>query len=144
MGCIRPRSLRAASVLAADMDVQLSPDFVEIAAELRFAAGGEWGWSLPVAGRKLDRVVGLDGARPLAHHDDAIGHADRFRDVMRDQNDSLRLAPQNPPHLLRKRETGLKIECRERLIQQQDLWLDTERTRQRGALAHTAGELLRV
>src|SRR5687768_7324123 len=126
------------------MDVQLSPDFVEIAAELGLAAGGERGWPLPVAGRKLDSVVGLDGARTLAHHDDAIGHADRFRDIVRNQNDRLRLAPQNPPHLLRKRETGLKIECRERLIQQQDLWLDAERTRERRALAHTAGELLRV
>mgnify|MGYP000647088488 CR=1 FL=1 len=52
--------------------------------------------------------------------------------------------PDDAPDVRRHRKAGLVIQCGERLIQQQDLRIGGQRADQGAALAHAAGELVRV
>ena len=88
-------------------------------------------------------MVRLHLPGPARQHDDALGHADRLADVVRDQDRGLALAAQDLGHLVGEREPRLRIERRERLVEQHDVRLGAERARERHALAHPARELAR-
>ena len=88
-------------------------------------------------------MVGLHLPGPARQHDHPLGHADRLADVVRDQDRGLALAPQDLGHLVGEREPRLRVERRERLVEQHDVRLGAERARERHALAHAARELAR-
>ncbi len=77
------------------------------------------------------------------HHHDAVGEIDRFGDIMGDVDDRL---ARRPPHLgeqLLHVVAGERIERRERLVHQQHRRIVGERTRDRDALLHAAGQMMR-
>jgi hypothetical protein len=78
------------------------------------------------------------------HHDDAVGEIHRLGDVVRHIDDRLaRLAPhvgEQPLHVV----AGERVERRERLIHQQHGRIVGERARDRDALLHAAGQVMRI
>ena len=92
---------------------------------------------------KLDPVLRLDAARTPAHDHDAVGHADGLADVMGHQDDGLVLGREDAGDLVGQREPRLVVERRERLVEQQEIGLRAERARERRALPHAAGKLVR-
>ena len=63
---------------------------------------------------------------------------------MGDEQGGLLFVEQHPCHVLLQDHLGLGIEGRERLVEEQHLWVDGQGASQGGALAHAAGELERV
>src|SRR5216683_6882167 len=104
--------------LAFDMDFELLPEGVEVFVEFRRIARGERSGAPAVGGLEADRVVRLDLAGPARQHDDALGHADRLADVVGHEDRGLAFAPQNLRHLVGERDPRLRIERRERLVEQ--------------------------
>src|SRR6185295_1480936 len=94
--------------------------------------------------RQLDReVVGHPG-RPGGEDDDARAEKDRLGDAVGDEEDRLaRFLPdpeQLEVHLLARQ----RIERAERLVHQHELGIVDERARDRRALLHAAGKLVRT
>src|SRR5262249_14083012 len=74
------------------------------------------------------------------HHDRTVGEIDGLVDVVGDKQCGLAfLLPNLEQELLHDRP-GQRVKRAERLIHQQDRWVDGEHARDRYALAHTAGE----
>ena len=102
----------------------------------------------PVA-RMLHRHgdLGGDAARIGGQHDDAVAHQHRLLDVVRHHQDRLdRHATLDPEveEIGTQRLGGEHVERGERLVHQQDLGVDDERAGEADALAHAAGQLLRI
>ena len=94
--------------------------------------------------RKLDADFVHDLAGARAHHQDAIRKSDRLLDAVRDEQH--RRAPAQPQRLeirahLQARQ---RIERAERLVHEQQRRIVHQRSDQRHALAHAAGELTRI
>src|SRR5665213_2346106 len=90
------------------------------------------------------QAAGLGG-----HHRDTVGQENGLVDRVRDENDGAPLggaavlAP-DAHQLVLQDEPRLRIERGQRLVHQQYVGLVGEQTRERGALAHAAGKLLRI
>jgi hypothetical protein len=92
--------------------------------------------------RQLDGHECLDATRARRHHRDAVGHENRFIDVVRDEEHRLPVGfPDAEQELLHQRAC-LVVKRAERLVEQQDLGIVGERAGQGGSLLHAAGELL--
>ena len=78
------------------------------------------------------------------HHDHAVGEINRLGDVVGDVDDGLaRLAPdvgEQPLHVVARQ----RIKRRERLVHQQHSRIVGERARDRDALLHSAGQVMRI
>ena len=85
-----------------------------------------------------------DAARPLAHDQHAVGQDHGFQQVMGNQQRGLPGFHQRLREIVLQHDAGLRIDRGERLVQQQHRRIDGERARQRRALAHAAGQLMRV
>src|ERR1700760_2877977 len=125
------------------VQIELVPDRLEIASELVALARLERRRTRVTQAREGDAVFALDASRTPAHDDDAVGHADGFADVVRDQDDGLVLVTQDRSDLVGERQARLIVERREWLVEQQEVRLAAERARQRHTLAHAAGQLAR-
>ena len=79
----------------------------------------------------------------LAHDADDIGDRERFLLIVRHQQRGRVQLLQHRPHFGAEPLTQLDVEARERLIQQHELGLWRERTRERNALLLPAGQLMR-
>src|SRR5262252_4276419 len=94
--------------------------------------------------RKRDRNRRDDAAGPRSHHVDLVGEIDCFLDVMGDEQHGLaEVAPELHQPFLHL-ELGLGVERPERLIQQYDVGVEQQGAQQRGALAHAAGQRVRI
>ena len=90
---------------------------------------------------KRDVDDGLDAAGPRRHHRHAVGEIDRLLHVVGDEDHGLGRALPDAEQLGLHQAARLGVERAERLVHQQDLRVDGERARDRGALLHAAGEL---
>src|SRR5262249_13035230 len=68
----------------------------------------------------------------------------RFADIMGDEDHGLGRATPDAEKLVLHQAAGLRIKCAERLVHEQDRWIEGERARDRSALLHAARELRRV
>ncbi len=85
-----------------------------------------------------------DAAGTRRHHVHLVGEVDRLFDVMGDEHHGLaEIAPQSQQPFLHL-QLGLRIERAERLVQQDDVGVEQQRAQQRRALAHAAGERVRI
>ena len=84
---------------------------------------------------------GLDAAGPRRHHRDAVGEIDRLLHVVGDEDHGLGRALPDAQQLGLHQAARLRVERAERLVHQQDVRIEGERARDRGALLHAAGEL---
>src|SRR5262249_20672528 len=92
---------------------------------------------------QIDHDLGLDAAGTRAHYNDAAAQEDSLFDIVRDEQHGLLVAfPDPEQHFLHQR-SGLIIQRPERLVEQQDLGIVGEGTRDGRALLHAAGQLLR-
>ena len=99
--------------------------------------------------RRRGRAVHLRGRAHLldaaaVHHRDVVGDRERLFLVVRDverRDPELEL---DAPDLLAQLHAHLCVERRERLVEEQHARLDRERARERDALLHAAGELMRI
>src|SRR5206468_6136922 len=94
--------------------------------------------------RQLDANVFDDFAGAWAHDQDPIGQSNRLLDAMRDEEDGRPLPPPQRFEVGAHLQSRQRIECAERLIQQQQRWIVHQRTDERDALAHSPGELPRI
>jgi len=124
---------------AAGFLAQIAPDLRHITPE-RFAAHD---FRSPWA-RQVDIYDAFHFAGPVRHHQNAVGHLYRFGDVVRDQERRLLQLLLDLQHLIAEQKSSLLVERGEGFVHQQDFWLGGERSRQRHALAHAAGELPRI
>ena len=90
---------------------------------------------------QLDVHDALHLARPIGHHDDAVGQLHRLGEIVRDQQGRLVERLLDLRDLVAQQQARLLVECREGLIHQQNLGLRDERARDRNALAHAARQL---
>ena len=90
-------------------------------------------------GRRADL---LDPA--LAHHDDPIGQRERLLLVVGDVDRRDAELALDRADLLAQRDADLRVERRQRLVEQQDLRLDRQGPRQRDPLLLPARQLVRV
>jgi hypothetical protein len=93
--------------------------------------------------RQLDGQVGDDAAGAIRQHDHAIGEEDRLLDRVGDENDRRRRARGDGQELQVEALPRELVEGAERLVEEQDAWLERQRPRQRSALAHAPGKLAR-
>src|SRR3954463_9597016 len=91
--------------------------------------------------RLVDADDLLDGAWPCREHRDAVGQEYRLAERMGDENDGLLAARQQHGQILAEDHARLLVERAERLVHEQDLGLQAEGPRERGALAHAARKL---
>ena len=94
-----------------------------------------------------DRDLGGDAAGIGGQHEDAVAHQHRLLDVVRHHQDRLDRHPSFRPEIEQigaQRLGGQHVERRERLVHQQDFRLHDERAGEADALAHAAGQLLRI
>src|SRR5262245_18936593 len=92
----------------------------------------------------VDQKLGEDAAGPRRHHDDPLGEIDRLEYRMGDEDDGLaQRLPEREQVIVEAKARDL-VERGERLVHQQELRLGDERTRDRGAHLHAAGELARI
>ncbi len=95
--------------------------------------------------RHLD--LGDHAARIRRQHENAVAHEHRFLDVVRDDQHRLDRHPALRPQVEQvgtQRFGRQHVECRERLVHQQDRRVDDERAREAHALAHPARQLARI
>src|SRR4051812_44398920 len=99
----------------------------------------------PMAGiGKVDGDVGDDARRPRPEDDDALAEIERLLDIMGDEERREAAATPQGDELLLHGEPGEGIELAERLVEEEELRIVDEGARQRHALRHAAGELMRV
>src|SRR5438477_1239918 len=94
--------------------------------------------------RQIDAVDALHRPRPRRDHDDTIGERDRLLKVMGDEDNRSACGGPQLQKLVFHQRPRLDVERAERLVHEENAWLVDERLRERGPLAHAAGELVRV
>ena len=77
----------------------------------------------------------------LVHHHDQVGEREGFVLTMRDMDEGNAETPLQPPQLGAHAHTQERVKRRQGLVQQKDLWMGDERTRQRDPLLLAAREL---
>jgi hypothetical protein len=85
-----------------------------------------------------------DAPGPRRHHRDAVAQEDRLLDAVRDEDDRERGARRDARELLLQRHARLRVDRGERLVHEHDVGVVRERARDRDALLHAAGQLVRV
>src|SRR5205807_9476367 len=115
------------------------PNVIHIAYEFGRAFHRKGAWP-----RQLDGDALPQPTRPAREDEHTVGQKHRLVDLVGDEQD--RLAASFPDaHELRLHDlAGLRVERRERLVHQQDLWVDRQRAREIDPLAHAARELARM
>src|SRR5438552_11633853 len=94
--------------------------------------------------RQIDAVDALHRRRPGRDDDDTIGERDRLLKVMGDEDNRSACGGPQLQELVFHERPRLDVERAERLVHEEDARLVDERLRERGPLAHAAGELMRV
>ena len=97
-----------------------------------------------VAVGNVDHDLVDDAAGPPAHHQHAVGQRHGFQQVVGDEQRGLAGALERLRQIALQHDAGLRVDRRERLVEQQHRRIDRERARQRHALAHAAGQLMRI
>src|SRR2546423_1414601 len=98
-----------------------------------------------VAGpRQVDAVDALHGSRSRGDDDDPVGERDRLLEIVRDEDDRRSGRGPELKKLVLHERARLDVERAERLVHQEDARLVDQGLRERRALAHAAGELMRV
>ena len=92
--------------------------------------------------RSRTRALLDDASR--VHHRDAIGHARDHAEVVRDQHDGGAVRLAHPPDQAQDLRLDRDVERGRRLVGDQHRGLAGERHRDHHALAHAAGELVRI
>ena len=123
---------------------QLVPDFIEVPREFRRIAEVKGRGTFRALAREGNGMLGANPTRTAAHYNDPVGHGDCLRNVVRDQDYSLAFAAKNDADLVGEGEPGLIVECREWLVEQQDVGLGDQCAGERRPLTHSAGELMRI
>src|SRR6476646_4993189 len=126
-----------------NMDFELLPEGIEVTVELGRVTRGEWRRPPAIRAREPDDMVRLHAPRSPRQHDDPLGHADRLTDVVRHQDRGLALTAEDFGHFIGERDARLRVERRERLVEQDDVRLGAERAGERHPLAHAARKLAR-
>src|SRR6516165_6854094 len=139
MAATPPRTRRCLGHGLADLVVQQGVELVADGGEL--GRGHEIGLTRV---RLLDLDDLLDGAGAGGKHGDAIGEKRGFTQAVGHEYDGLVGAGEQHRQILAEDHAGLLVERAERLVHEQDAGFETERTGERGALAHAAGELRRI
>ena len=85
-----------------------------------------------------------DPRRALREHDDAIGEPDGLVDVVRHEQRGARALLERRLEPGLRIEPRLRVERRERLVEREHRTLGEQRAHERDALAHAAGERVRV
>ncbi len=94
---------------------------------------------------QLDLDLGRDPARIGREHQDAVAHQHRLLDIVRHHQDRLDRQPALDPEIDQvgtQRLGGEHVECRERLVHQQQVGVHHQRARKADALAHAARQFL--
>ncbi len=93
----------------------------------------------------IDRKIGADGRQAVPDHDHAFREDQRFLDVMghEERGEALLLPEVQDLRLHGEAGQGV-VELAEGLVEQEEPWLVDERTGERRALGHAAGELVRI
>src|SRR3954447_12594273 len=94
--------------------------------------------------RQVDADLIDDMAWPPAHHQHAVRQGDGLQQIVGDQQRGLALAFEGLREFALEHHPGLRINGRERLVEEQHGRIDRERTRQRDALPHAARQLVRI
>src|SRR6266550_2257317 len=104
---------------AACLFAQVAPDLRHVAAErlARHDFGG-------ARARQRDLDHALEPARPVGHHQDAVGELHRLGDVVGDEQRGLLELLLDRQDLVAEQKPRLLVERRERLVHQHDLRLD--------------------
>src|SRR4051812_38052596 len=102
------------AVSAFDMNLELLPQRVEVAVELRRVSRRERR-RLAAIGGVADHVLRLHPARPSRQHHHTLRHTDRLTDVVGHEDRGLAFAPENFGDLVGECDAGLRIKRRERL-----------------------------
>lgn len=92
--------------------------------------------------RKVE--AGEHAGRPRGEEHHPGADPQRLVDAVGDQEDCLAGLLPDPDQLVQRDLAVLRVECTEGLVHQQDLWLDRQNPRDRGALLHPTGEARRV
>ena len=82
--------------------------------------------------------------RAIGHQQDTVGEQDRLVHVVRDHERRLPGVAHQPQHLVLQRPARQCVECRERLVHQQQLRFDGERPGDADALLHAPGKFGRL
>ncbi|MNP38421.1 hypothetical protein D3C76_1319330 [compost metagenome] len=104
-----------------------------------FRAGQQAGaaWARKVQAQVFDKAT---GAR--AHHQDAVGEEQRFVDIVGDEHHGGADAGPDIQQQLLHAGTGLRVQCAERFVHQQQPWAVDQHPGDFGPLLHTAGQLV--
>ena len=86
----------------------------------------------------------LDAPGTESEQNDAIAQANRFADIVRDENDGASGFGPDAFQFVVQQVAGLGVESGERFVHQQDVGLGGEGARDGDALTHAAGELVNV
>src|SRR5437016_2891715 len=115
------------------------PNVIHVPYEFGRTFNREGAWPRQLDGHALPQPT-----RPAREDEHAVGQKHRLVDLVGDEQD--RLAASFPDaHELRLHDlAGLRVERRERLVHQQNLRVDRQRTREIDPLAHAARELARM
>ena len=135
-----PRGIRLHATNSRSLELLLDvlPDALEQPAELRIGAQLA-GLALAVA--ELHVVVRRHGRGTLAEHHHAVGQNDRLGDVVRHHDHRAGELPQQREQQLLHADAGLRVERRERLVEDEQARLGHEGARERDALAHALRQL---
>ena len=93
---------------------------------------------------EIDLELRLDSSGRAEEQHRPVGEADGLAHVVRDEDDGQSELGVDALDLVVHRVAGHGVEGRERLVHQDDLGLLGEHAGQLGALAHTAGQLVRA
>jgi hypothetical protein len=117
-----------------------------ISRQTRCSSATNAGWCLSASDRPSGRSTAdvLDAGGPRREHHDAVGEKHRLVDLMGDEQRGSLGAREDLQQFHLHEFARLRVERRERLVEQQELRLHRERARDIDALAHAAGELVRI
>ena len=134
---IKPESLYARR----SRNPQLLPPVVKIGRRIYFRRSTVIEWLDDDA---VALVVFDDGGGPGREHEDTVGQKHRPLDVVGDEDYRLLLDPADLEELILQELAGLRIECAEGLVHQQDIRVRCKTTRQSDPLPLAPRELMRI
>src|SRR5207244_3011589 len=95
-------------------------------------------------GAKLNLVDRFDPGGSLRQDNNPIGQRDRLFDIMRDEKQRAPALPDETYGVVLDQKLALKIQRRERLVEQEHVRFVHQRARERDALAHSSGKSRRI
>jgi hypothetical protein len=99
------------------------------------------GLDLVARPRQFHRDLARHAGRTLREHDDTITHVSRLLDVVGDEDAGLAVAARDAKQQILQVCSGLCVNRRERLVEQQQARARREPSRDRDALLHATGQL---